>query len=109
MKLTINTSTSFNVDFFAYDNHHKFYLLNNGLDIDNAEDEGLDIYHIDNLPELWANSSSLRYICSYAKDDDGRRQMIVPQYQDVTSFIIDGKEYVVDELVDDSLSNGFVL
>jgi len=107
--LTINSSVTRNVSYFAYDGHHKFYLIENSFEAYEAEEDGLEIHGLNELPELWANSAITRYMASFRRDEDGNREMIIPQCQSVESFIIDGKKYEVNVFIDIEKTKGRVI
>ena len=107
--LQINSTVTRNVEYIAYDDHHKFYLIENAYELYDAQEDGLSIYEMDEFPELWANSSSLRYLASFGKDEDGNREMIIPQCQNVTSFVINGIVYEIKDYIDPAKSKAKVL
>lgn len=53
---------------FAYDGCHKIYLLNNGDDIVEAEDNGYDVFDIDGIVSAFIYSCPLRFINEWGGD-----------------------------------------
>lgn len=49
-------------DRFAYDNCHKFYIIEDREDEKQFTDYGYDIYSIDDLPDAWEDACSLKFI-----------------------------------------------
>ena len=57
-------------DYFAYDNCHKIYILENDKEINEAKSYGYEIYHIDDLEKIYNESCSLRFIYPWNLEDD---------------------------------------
>lgn len=50
---------------FAFDGCHKFYILEDAADIDDATANGYEICDIDQLPGMWADACPLRFISNW--------------------------------------------
>ena len=62
--MRINDQTT-NAEFFAYDGCHKIYLLEDAEDMNDAIENGYNIYSIDLLQDCYDNSCSLRFISNW--------------------------------------------
>lgn len=65
--MTINGQT-IKAKLFAFDGCHKIYLLDDKAAADNARASEYGIYRIEELPEVFENSCSLRFISNWNLD-----------------------------------------
>lgn len=63
---------------FAYDGCHKIYIIEDSEDIYNAIKVGYNIYQMYELPSIWENSCSLRFISNWKLTNQ-----YVKQFEDV--------------------------
>lgn len=54
--------------FFAYDNCHKIYIIEDSKDTKEAKEIGYDIYSIEDLQNAYENSCPLRFISNWKLD-----------------------------------------
>lgn len=78
-------------DRFAFDKCHKFYLIANDEEENEALNAGYTVYSIDQIAKEFWNSCPLRFIQTW-KDFE----RIIPQCECRVIFNIDGKEIVED-------------
>lgn len=76
---------------FAFDECHKFYLLDNDEQENEALNLGYVIYSIEQLPREFWNSCPLRFIQNWKTFEH-----IVQQCEEVVTFEVDGKVIVED-------------